>query len=144
MANKIGVKGLDFYQSSALIDSKNRAWWGSGKGLTMLDLNKLDSSTQIPKPLLKQLDINEQFIDYRNISYGSDSPDSYRDKNRNREGNDITFNGVQKFENYPLNLKLPYNKNHLTFHFAAIDWNAPHKIQYSHRMLGLNDNWSIP
>ncbi|MGF1557008.1 ATP-binding protein, partial [Paucihalobacter sp.] len=38
--------------------------------------------------------------------------------------------------------ELPYHKNHLTFHFAAIDWAAPHKIRYSHRMLGLNDNWS--
>jgi signal transduction histidine kinase len=125
-----GLKGLDFYHNSAFIDSKNRAWWGSGKGLTMLDLNKFNLSTQIPQPLLKQLDINEQFLDYRNIS------DSL--------GNEIAFKSVQKFENYPLNLELPYHKNHLTFHFAAIDWNAPHKIHYSYRMLGLNDNWSNP
>ncbi|WP_083639214.1 two-component regulator propeller domain-containing protein [Algoriphagus marinus] len=125
-----GLKGLDFYHNSALIDSKNRAWWGSGKGLTMLDLNKFNPSAQIPQPLLKQLDINEQFLDYRNIS------DSL--------GNEIAFKSVQKFENYPLNLELPYHKNHLTFHFAAIDWAAPHKIRYSHRMLGLNDNWSNP
>ncbi|MFC3879815.1 two-component regulator propeller domain-containing protein [Algoriphagus namhaensis] len=125
-----GLKGLDFYHNSALIDSKNRAWWGSGKGLTMLDLNKFNPSAQIPQPLLKQLDINEQFLDYRNIS------DSL--------SNEIAFKSVQKFENYPLNLELPYHKNHLTFHFAAIDWAAPHKIRYSHRMLGLNDNWSNP
>jgi ligand-binding sensor domain-containing protein/signal transduction histidine kinase len=130
-----GLKGLDFYHNSAFIDSKNRAWWGSGKGLTMLDLNKFNPSAQIPQPLLKQLDINEQFLDYRNIS---DSPDSYR------EFNEIAFKSVQNNENYPLNLELPYHKNHLTFHFAAIDWAAPHKIRYSHRMLGLNDNWSNP
>jgi ligand-binding sensor domain-containing protein/signal transduction histidine kinase len=125
-----GLKGLDFFRNSAFIDSKNRAWWGSGKGLTMLDLNKFNLSTQIPQPLLKQLDINEQFLDYRNIS------DSL--------GNEISFKSVQNNENYPLNLELPYHKNHLTFHFAAIDWKAPHKIRYSHRMLGLNDNWSNP
>jgi ligand-binding sensor domain-containing protein len=125
-----GLKGLDFFPNSAFIDSKNRAWWGSGKGLTMLDLNKFNPSAQIPQPFLKQLDINEQFIDYRNIS------DSL--------GNEIAFKSVQKFENYPLNLELPYHKNHLTFHFAAIDWAAPHKIRYSYRMLGLNDNWSNP
>jgi cbb3-type cytochrome oxidase subunit 3 len=106
----------------------------------MLDLNKLNPSTQIPQPLLKQLDNNEQFIDYRNITNNTYSTDSYRD----REGNEIIFKGVKKFENYPLNLKLPYNKNHLTFHFAAIDWKAQHKIHYSHRVLGLNDNWSVP
>ncbi len=125
-----GLKALDFFANSAFIDSKNRAWWGGGKGLEMLDLNKF-SIAQIPPAIyLKQLDINEQFIDYRNIT------DSL--------GNEITFNGVQKFENYPLNLKLSYDKNHLTFHFVAIDWSAPHKIQYSYRMLGLNDNWSNP
>lgn len=56
----------------------------------------------------------------------------------------IEFSAVQPFENYPLQLKLPYNKNHLTFHFAAIDWSAPHQIQYSYLMQGLNTNWSKP
>jgi signal transduction histidine kinase len=56
----------------------------------------------------------------------------------------MEFNGVSKFYNYPLNLELPYNNNHLTFHFSAIDWSAPHKIRYSYKMAGLNDKWSIP
>lgn len=116
--------------NSAFIDSKNRAWWGGGKGLEMLDLKKFILSDLTPQPVLKQLDINEQFIDYRNIS------DSL--------GNEIEFNGVQKFQNYPLNLELPYDKNHLTFHFVAFDWAAPHKIQYSYLMKGLNTNWSQP
>jgi len=125
-----GLKGLDFFTNSACIDSKNRAWWGSGKGLEMVDLNTFKPSTQIPQPFLKQLDINEQFMDYRNIT------DSL--------GNEIEFNSVVKFENYPLNLKLAYHQNHLTFHFAAIDWAAPHKIKYSYKMQGLNENWSQP
>ncbi|MFN5208064.1 MAG: adenylate/guanylate cyclase domain-containing protein, partial [Bacteroidota bacterium] len=126
-----GLKGSDFYTNSNLVDSKNRAWWGTGKGLVMLDLNTFKISDEIPQPRLTGMDINEQFLDYRNIS------DSL--------GNEIAFNGVQKFENIPLNLSLPYNKNHLTFHFAGIDWSAPHKIQYSYRMLGLdNNNWSNP
>ena len=127
-----GLKGLRF-TSSAIIDSKNRAWWGSGNGLVMLDLNTLTFSDKIPQPRLSQLEINEQFIDYRNIS---DSPDS--------DQGQITFSGVQKFENYPLSLQLPYDKNHLTFYFAAIDWAAPHKIRYSYRMNGLHTNWSQP
>jgi ligand-binding sensor domain-containing protein/serine phosphatase RsbU (regulator of sigma subunit) len=125
-----GLKGLDFYANSAFIDSKNRAWWGSGKGLEMLDLNKFKISQKIPQPVLKQIDINENFIDYRNIN------DSL--------GNEIEFNGVQRFQNYPLNLELPYDKNHLTFHFSAIDWAAPHKIQYQYKMEGLDENWSNP
>jgi len=127
-----GLKSLRFTMS-AIIDSKNRAWWGTGNGLVMLDLNTLTFSDTILQPRLTQLDINEQFIDYRTISDSSDS-----------DWDHIKFTGVQKFENYPLGLKLPYDNNHLTFHFAAIDWAAPHKIRYSYRMEGLNTNWSQP
>jgi len=127
-----GLKGLRF-TLGAIIDSKNRAWWGTGNGLVMLDLNTLKLSDKIPQPRLSQLEINEQYIDYRNIT---DSPDGYRDQ--------IKFTGVQNFENYPLSLQLPHNKNHLTFYFAAIDWTAPHKIRYSYRMKGLHTNWSQP
>jgi len=127
-----GLKDLRF-TTCATIDSKNRAWWGTGSGLVMLDLNTLTLSDKIPQPRLSQLEINEQFIDYRNIP---DSPDSYWDQ--------IKFTGVQNFENYPLSLQLPHDKNHLTFYFAAIDWAAPHKIRYSYRMEGLQTNWSQP
>src|SRR6056297_174570 len=102
-----GLKSLRFNPGS-IIDSKNRAWWGTGNGLVMLDLNTRKFSDTIPKPRLSQLEINEQFIDY------------------------------------PLSLQLPYDKNHLTFYFAAIDWTAPHKIRYSYRMEGLHTNWSLP
>ncbi|MFT7611934.1 MAG: serine phosphatase RsbU (regulator of sigma subunit) [Parvicellaceae bacterium] len=125
-----GLKGMDFYSNSVCLDSKNRMWWGSGKSLTMLDMNKYTSTENPPTIYLRQLDVNEAFIDYRNIT------DSL--------GIEIEFNGVQQFENYPLNLELPYNKNHLTFHFSAIDWSALHKIQYSYIMEGLNSNWSQP
>jgi ligand-binding sensor domain-containing protein/serine phosphatase RsbU (regulator of sigma subunit) len=125
-----GLKALAFYANSVLLDSKNRIWWGSGKSLSMLDLNRYTATTTPPLINLKQLNINDQFIDYRQIK---DSLD-----------NDFEFNAVQQFENYPLNLKLPYDKNHLTFHFSAIDWSAPHKIQYSYSMEGLNTNWSQP
>jgi ligand-binding sensor domain-containing protein/serine phosphatase RsbU (regulator of sigma subunit) len=125
-----GLKGMDFYANSVCLDRKNRVWWGSGKSLSRLDLTKYTLATQPPLVHLKQLDINGQFIDYRQIT--------------NRLDNDFEFNAVQPFENYPLHLKLPYDKNHLTFHFAAIDWSAPHKIQYSYLMDGLNINWSLP
>jgi signal transduction histidine kinase/streptogramin lyase len=125
-----GLKVLDMPSNSAFIDNKNRAWWGGGKGLEMLDLNIYKASDQIPQPILKQLDINEQFTDYRNIS------DSLK--------SEIAFTGVERFQNYPLNLELPFDKNHLTFRFAAVDWAAPHKIQFSYLMEGLNKTWNQP
>jgi len=123
-----GLKGLDFFPNSMLLDSKDRIWWGSGKGLEMLDLNKFKTSDKIPAVFLTVLDINEKFVDYRNLS------DSAK--------NEIDFNGVARFQNYPLNLELPYDKNHLTFHFVAIDWAAPHKLKYQYILEGLDEKWS--
>ena len=125
-----GLKGMDFYTNSVCLDSKNRLWWGSGKSLTMLDMNKFELATKPPVVNMNSVEINEQFIDYRLITDSS--------------ANDIAFSGVKEYKNYPLNLELPYQKNHLTFHFTAIDWYAPHKIQYSYLMDGLNINWSRP
>lgn len=125
---KDGLKAMDFWPNSAFHDSKNRMWWGSGKGLTMLDLNKHTINVNPPLVNLRELEINEVMIDYRNAS---DSLKSI-----------VTFDSVQAFENYPLNLVLPYDQNHLTFHFSAIDWSATHKIEYSYLMEGLNTKWS--
>jgi signal transduction histidine kinase/ligand-binding sensor domain-containing protein len=123
-----GLKGKDFYPNSALLDSKNRFWWGNGKGLIMLDMNNFEIQLEAPTIQMNHLEINERFIDYRQLKDGA--------------GKEMEFNGVSKFYNYPLNLELPYNNNHLTFHFSAIDWSAPHKIRYSFKMEGLNEEWS--
>jgi len=126
-----GMKGSFFYPNSVLKDSKDRIWWGSLKGLTMLDMNNFKIPVEPPAAMqLDRIEINEQFVDYRQLQESSDMK--------------IKFDSVARFYNYPLNLELPYNLNHLTFHFSAIDWSAPHKIKYSFKMEGLNDNWSLP
>ncbi|KPL15961.1 MAG: hypothetical protein AMS26_06275 [Bacteroides sp. SM23_62] len=125
-----GLKGLDFYPNSGLLDSKNRIWWGSNKSLTILDLNNFKTPVAAPNLQLNRIEINEQYADYRQME--------------NRMSKEMKFNGVAKFYNYPLNLELPYNRNHIAFHFSAIDWAAPHKLKYSYKMEGLNDAWSLP
>lgn len=127
-----GLKSLEFDQTgyNGFIDTKNRIWWGSGKSLTMLDLNKYTTNANPPSIRLEHLEINETFIDYRNI------PNSLE--------NLFVFEKVKDYENYPLNLELPFDQNHLTFYFTGIDWSAPHKIKYSYLMKGLDSKWSQP
>jgi hypothetical protein len=124
-----GLKGLDFFYNSSFVDSHERLWFGSGKGLTMLDLTTFNPTKKAPKVQLNRVDINQELIDYKNLT---DSSGLEKDLE------------VKAFLNYPLALKIPYSKNHLTFHFSAIDWSAPHKIQYSYIMTGLEDEWSAP
>ncbi len=123
-----GVKGMNFNPNSVLLDSKNRIWWGSGKSLTMLDMNNFKRPSEVPALRLNRIEINEQFVDYRHLKDGV--------------GLKMKFDSVDRFNNYPLNLELKHNNNHLAFHFSAIDWSAPHKIEYSYKMEGLTDNWS--
>ena len=111
------------------LDSKNRIWMGNGGVCAIvLDLNSFKIPVKPPKMQLDWIEIDEQFVDYRQLKDGDKL--------------DMEFSGVARFYNYPVNLELPYNKNHLTFHFSAIDWSAPHKLRYSYKMVGINNNWS--
>ena len=129
-----GLKGEDFFINSVTLDKNNHLWWGTGKSLSMLDMNSYFFNIKTPKIGLDQIYLNEQFLDYNNIQ--SDSSESGK---KNKE---IKFSDVAKFHNYPINLELPYDINHLTFQFTAIDWYAVHKIQYKYKLEGLDKDWS--
>lgn len=116
-----GLKGIHFLQNSVLSDSKNQLWWGNNTTLTMLDMNAFEILGEAPDIQLNSIDINGEVVDYRSRNFGS----------------------VARYYNYPLNLELPYDKNYLTFHYSAFDWKAPHKIRYTYRIGGLNEEWSL-
>lgn len=136
-AKEDGLKGLDF-NSSVCLDSKGRIWWGSDEGVTMLDLNYFQLPSDPPGNVsLLNIEINQNFVDYRGLSdtaYSHIFP----------FGNELnqSFDSVVAFYNYPQNLKLPYDLNHLTFHFSAIDWASPGKLKYSFRIKNLDKDWS--
>ena len=132
-----GLKAEDFFQNSVLIDSKNRAWWGSGKALTLLNLETYQPSQQAPAIQLNSVFIREQFIDFQNAK----NNDSLSAENI---VSDIQYDDAAVFYNYPLHLTLPYDINHVTFNFSATDWTAPHKIKYRYKLEGADRDWSQP
>lgn len=125
-----GLKGTDFYQNSSYLDGDNNLWFGTGKGLAQRNVTDFKISSDPPVPQLNWVSINEQVIDFRNL------PDSLKKT--------VLFDEVAEFENYPTNLSVPHNFNHLNFHFSAIEWNAPHQIKYSFRIKELKSTWSKP
>ncbi len=125
-----GLKGLYFYQNSVIRDAHNQLWWGSSKNTILLDLNTFTIKKTTPNIRLESISINEKFLDYRHL----DTID--------QEG--ITYSGVPNYYNYPENLVLDYYKNHLTFHYSAIDWSAQDKFEYSYRIKELDKQWSRP
>jgi ligand-binding sensor domain-containing protein/serine phosphatase RsbU (regulator of sigma subunit) len=133
LKKKDGLKCESFSINTALIDNKGNAWWGSDKALMKMKIKKYKYPSNPPKLQMNYLAINENYIDFRNLT------DSLKDC---LKLNGITFKKVAPFYNYPLNLVLPHNLSHLTFNLSAIDWAAPHKIQYQYKLVGLDKKWS--
>lgn len=127
------------FERAACLDDHNRIWWASLNGLTSLDLDNFEWSTEAPQVQLNTIDINQQTIDYRALA---DS--AYRQTLSFGEALPLSFDSVVPFQNYPLKMALPHDLNHLTFHFSAVDLAAPHKLEYSFMLEGLEENWSLP
>lgn len=125
-----GLKATDFNLNGVCIDNENRIWWGTGKALITKDLN-LPLNTGNPQSVkLSFIEVNDQFVEFSRMKNSS--------KTNSRNMNTLPF------QNNLQNLTLPYHQNHLTFHFSAIDWMAPHKRKYSYRLIGLDEKWSTP
>lgn len=139
-----GLKANNFYYT-VLIDKKNTIWWGNGKALTTLNLDNYKLSAEAPVIQLNGIGLEQTFIDFHSLrdtlKKGGKVVVGDKDK---KDLRGIEFNDVAKFANYPLNLSLPYNINHIDFQFSAIDWAAADKIQYQYLLSGSDEDWSPP
>jgi len=138
-----GLKGLDFWYNCVCIDKKNQIWWGTSKGISMLNLNYLRKNVMPPSVHLKSIDLVQSFIDYRALSEDLKAGESRSVGEGNISLNAMQFTDVEPFYNYPLNLVLPHYLHHITFNYVAVDWAAYHKIQYQYILEGLDNEWSI-
>ncbi len=137
-----GLKANDFFANSALIDSKDRAWWGTGKALSTLDLTSFKLSNSLPQMHLNNLELEQTFIDFYSLS-DSLHPAHHEVGDKIKKSlDDVAFTSVAAYNNYPLDLKLPYYLDHITFHFEATDWAAPEKLRYQYMIEGLEKDWS--
>lgn len=134
-----GFNESNLSNGSCIIDKQNRLWLEAEGGLKMLDLNHFQSPQKPPSHVrLTNLEINQSFIDFGNLLLGSkeQSVDIQYDVTG-------AFDQVIPFHNLPQHLLLPYQANHLSFHFSAVDWIAPEKIQYQYKMEGIDSGWSL-
>lgn len=141
LSKRDGIIGEDFSDPS-LIDQKNRLWLGRAivtHGVNVIDLNKFRFSTDPPHVVVDNINVKQVSVDFRLLE------DSlYRMALPFGKKLIHSFDSVVAFHNYPHNWTLPYQLNHLTFHFTATDWAAPHKIQYQYQLEGQDENWSVP
>jgi len=131
-----GLNAFEYW--FAALDSQNRLWFTSDKGISLLDLDEFKLPSRPPAIVLNHIEVNQQFVDFRQLA-----DTAYRNTFSFGQHLARSFDSIVPFFNYPARLELPHHINHLTFHFSGIDWAAPHKIRYSYILEGLDEEWSI-
>jgi PAS domain S-box-containing protein len=57
------------------------------------------------------------------------------------ENNWRDFAGGITRDGLPIDLRLPYNKNHLQLDFIGLSFTVPGKVKYQYKLAGFNDSW---
>ncbi len=137
-----GLKANNFYYTT-IIDKNNTIWWGNGKALTNLNLNNYKLPETPPSLQLNGLTLEQTFIDFHSLrdTLRSGKKILVGDKDK-KDLSNVELSKVENYYNYPLNLSLPHNINHLEFEFSAIDWSAVDKIRYTYILTGSDEDWS--
>ncbi len=127
-----GLKALDFYHNSAMLDKYGELWFGTVSALTVLDLKALDKASAETIVHLNGLLINDNDLAFTGLK---------KDKRRlSEEG--VRFDSLVPFLHLPLGLSLPNNLNHITFSFSATNSDLPHKVEFQFKLNGIDDAWN--
>lgn len=129
-----GFTGGDCVPKVAVKDTTGRLWWTTSNQITSyLPQAKSTSNNNKPKIQLKQLQLLMNDVDWSAI---------HQHTMENKELSAIEMSGITEWSKLPINLSLKHNQNHLTFHYAGIDWEYPNDLVYQYRLEGLHEQWS--
>ena len=117
-SNVDGLKSLECNQNSSFIDSRNNLWFGTSYGLMKRALNSENTTVTLPKVQINDIRL---FFEKKNLNKYA--------------------NGIDSVTSLPKDLKLKYNKNHLTFDFVGIYHTSPDKVKYRFKLEGFDESW---
>ncbi|MHB8259956.1 MAG: two-component regulator propeller domain-containing protein [Bacteroidia bacterium] len=113
-----GLKGLECNMNSAIKDTDGKLWFGTVKGVTSFNPRFEKTNYQEPSCLITDIKIFFENIDLTPYASGLDS-----------------LSGL------PINLTLPYAKNHITLDFIGISQTNPDKVKYQFKLDGVDGDW---
>lgn len=105
--------------------------------INLNDLEKLNRSLKIN---LDKIYINDKLIDFKNLQEFRNS-DTIKYSVNDLELDQIKFTSVNSRYNYPINLKLPYYYNHISFFFDGIKWENQSNVNYEYKIDKLDKKW---
>lgn len=114
---KDGIGTSNFSPGALFIDTEGVVWIGSSDGVIIYHPAKSARFAIVPNVQFKAITLNNAETNW------SDYADS------------LSKSGL------PLNLKLPWNKNNLTFKVTGIEFGAGVELEYQYRLVGRDTNW---
>ncbi|MFL5763027.1 MAG: two-component regulator propeller domain-containing protein [Bacteroidia bacterium] len=115
-----GFKGIECNSRATCTDQDGCLWFGTVKGAIKFDpREELIRKPEVPAVYITDVRLFYDKVDWKKYS--------------------DTLSG---WFSLPINPRLAYNENHLTFDFAAISKTLPENIRYSYELEGFDREWS--
>ena len=121
---KEGFIGIECNGNAVCKDSEGNLWFGTVKGVM-----KYNSEEDKPNTVEPLTHINNLRLFFEDVPDLIGDCSAYTDS-------------ITKTTSLPIGLKLPHNKNHLTFDFIGISLTIPEKVRYQHKLEGFDKDWS--
>ena len=118
-----GFKGLECNMNAQMREDDGTLWFGTIKGATLYN------------PMLERINQKEALTRITGIRlfFKTDTAELRKDSK-----------GFDTKTNLPLNLILPYDKNHITFDFIGVCLTNPSKVKYQFKLTGADADWFPP
>lgn len=118
-----GLKGIECNSNATMRDSEGNLWFGTIKGVTIYN------------PHEDKINHEEALTRITGIRLFFQNADSDLKK---------YSKSIDSISNLPVNLILPYDKNHITFDFIGICITSPNKVKYQFKLEGADADWFPP
>ena len=112
----------------------------NGNEFLKVNLNELEKLNKSLKINLDKIYVNDKLIDFKNLQEFRNS-DTIEYNVNDIELDQIKFSSINNRYNYPINLKLPYFYNHITFFFDGIKWENQSNVNYEYKIDKLDKKW---
>ncbi|MGE5106734.1 MAG: two-component regulator propeller domain-containing protein [Sphingobacteriales bacterium] len=153
-----GLTYVDFAENSSYFSKSGQLWAGvDNQILTIIDEAKTDTVVLLPYICGINIMDKPQFFynrdetknQVKNIDtlWKTDRESFYPNKELPKDTgylqkNKIRWNNIEGPYHLPVNLRLPYNQNYLSFNFTGNHISNPDKVKYRYLLEGIDKNWS--
>lgn len=164
---KVGYPIKDVNTQAMYTDNSGIIWLGTSGGLIRFDYAAMHKDSHPPEVRIKTMKVNNENVTWYNlllnkkakndslsrnkllqsllveeaIVFGGNKNQQLRDSLQKKFG-DIHFDSITPYYPLPVNLKLPYKHNSVTFSFSAIEPARPAQVHYQYMLKNYDKDWS--